>query len=312
MKTHLFITALALALAPLANLRAAHPELLPGARRVLVLGDSITHGGHYVEFIEAYFATRFPARPIEIINVGLPSETVSGLSEEGHAGGKFPRPDLHERLARVLEKTKPDTVIGCYGMNDGIYLPFAPDRFAAFTNGLMRLRERVMAAGAKIIHVTPPVFDEARGKGPGYANTLDRYADWMLGQRAAGWDVADLHDPLKRALEEGRKADAKFALANDGVHPGEAGHWLMAKAILEHLGAKDLANTSTGPAMAGAHPNGAAILKLVQQRQPLMKDAWLTETGHQRPGISKGLPLVEAQAKAADLENQIRAASAKR
>ena len=86
-------------------------ELLPAARRVLFLGDSITHSGQYVEVIEAYFATRFPERTIEFLNLGLPSETVSGLSEEGHAGGSFPRPDLHERLARVLEKTKPDTVL---------------------------------------------------------------------------------------------------------------------------------------------------------------------------------------------------------
>ena len=45
------------------------------------------------------------------------------MSEEGHAGGKFPRPDLHERLDRALPKTKPDLVFACYGMNDGIYLP---------------------------------------------------------------------------------------------------------------------------------------------------------------------------------------------
>ncbi|PYJ01033.1 MAG: G-D-S-L family lipolytic protein, partial [Verrucomicrobia bacterium] len=177
-------------------------EILPGAKHVLFLGDSITYSGQYVESIEAYFTTRFPGRQIEFLNLGLPSETVSGLSEEGHAGGQFPRPDLLERLARVLAKTRPDAVIACYGMNDGIYLPFAPERFTAFSNGLVRLRERVTAAGAKMVHVTPPVFDEAKGKGPGYGNTLDRYSEWLLGQRAAGWYVADVHEPMKRVLLE--------------------------------------------------------------------------------------------------------------
>ena len=107
------------------RIRADDAEMLAGAGRVLFLGDSITYSGQYVELIEAYFVTRFPKRQIEFLNLGLPSETVSGLSEPGHAGGAFPRPDLHERLARVLEKTKPDVVIACYGMNDGIYLPFA-------------------------------------------------------------------------------------------------------------------------------------------------------------------------------------------
>ena len=180
---------------------SAADQLLPGAKRVLFLGDSITYSGEYVDFIEAYFATRFPKRQIEFLNLGLPSETVSGLSEEGHAGGQFPRPDLHERLARVLDKTRPDTVLACYGMNDGIYLPFSDERFAAFTNGIFRLRQAVLISGAKIIHVTPPIFDETRGKGPGYAKTLDRYSDWLLSQRAAGWDVVDLHRSMDNFMK---------------------------------------------------------------------------------------------------------------
>ena len=280
--------------------------MLPGARRVLFLGDSITHSGQYVEWSEAYFVTRFPTRRIEFMNVGLPSETVSGLSEPGHAGGQFPRPDLQERLARVLEKTKPDVVIACYGMNDGIYLPFSEERLGDFTNGLVRLRKSVATAGAKIIHVTPPTFDEVRGKGPGYGNTLDRYSDWMLAQRAAGWDVVDLHGPMGRFLAERRKSDPNFFLAGDGVHPGETGHWIMSQQILRHLGAKDLADAGDAKAMLSVHPNGERLLKLIQQRQRMMRDAWLTDTGHKRPGMKKGLPLAEAKLKADELEKQIR------
>ena len=71
-------------------------------QHVLVLGDSITYGGDYVAFLEAYLKLKFPEQNLDILNLGLPSETVSGLSEEGHAGGNFPRPDLHERLDRTL------------------------------------------------------------------------------------------------------------------------------------------------------------------------------------------------------------------
>ncbi|HOY59180.1 MAG TPA: hypothetical protein PK640_13730, partial [Verrucomicrobiota bacterium] len=102
----------------------AESDFLPGVRRVVVLGDSITYGGGYVAGLEAYALTRHPDRQIEWLNLGLPSETVSGLSEPGHADGQFPRPDLHERLDRVLAQTKPDLVLACYGMNDGIYYPF--------------------------------------------------------------------------------------------------------------------------------------------------------------------------------------------
>jgi len=280
--------------------------MLPGAKRVLFLGDSITHSGQYVDAVDAYFFTRFPGRRIEFLNLGLPSETVSGLSEPGHADGKFPRPDLHERLERVLAKTRPDVVIACYGMNDGIYLPFADERFARFTNGLMRLRERVAVAGAKLIHVTPPIFDEAKGKGPGYGETLDRYADWMVAQRAANWNVVDVHGPMHRYLAQRRQTDTNFALAGDGVHPGETGHWIIAQQILRHLGARDVSHAESATAMVRVHLHGEQILKLVQQRQRILKDAWLTATGHERPGMNKGLPLTEAEQRAHDLEEQVR------
>ena len=37
----------------------------------------------------------------------------------------------------------------------------------------------------------------------------------------------------------------------------------------------------------------------------MLKDAWLTATGHKRPGMKQGLSLAEAQARAAELGKQI-------
>jgi len=285
---------------------SAGEDFLAGAKRVLVLGDSITYSGEYVEYVAGYFATRFPGREVEFMNVGLPSETVSGLSEEGHAGGAFPRPDLHERLGRVLTQTKPDVVLACYGMNDGIYLPFSEERFGAFTNGIVWMRDSVLKVGAKIILVTPPVFDEKRGKGPGYSAVLDRYSDWLVGQRKMGWEVVDVHGPMDHYLKERRKVDPDFYLAGDGVHAGAVGHWIMAKGILEFMGAKDLEGVGSGAEMMKGYRNGAEVLKLVEQEQRMMKDAWLTATGHKRPGMNKGLPLGEAEKKRAALEEKIK------
>ncbi|HAV63524.1 MAG TPA: lysophospholipase, partial [Verrucomicrobiales bacterium] len=254
------------------------------AKRVVFLGDSITYSGAYVEFIETHFVARNPGRQLEFINVGLPSETVSGLSEDGHAGGQFPRPDLHERLDRVLAQLKPDMIVVCYGMNDGIYLPFDEARFARYHDGIQRLRDKCTAAGAKILHVTPPTFDEVKGGNPGYANTLNRYADWLLGKRADGWDVVDLHGPMNRYLAEQRVKDPAFFLAGDGVHCGELGHWIIARQILTHLGAAELTEVDDPQAMLSRLDHGVELLKLVQQKQHVLKDAWLTAIGHLRPG----------------------------
>jgi pimeloyl-ACP methyl ester carboxylesterase len=53
------------------------------------------------------------------------------------------------------------------------------------------------------------------------------------------------------------------------------------------------------------HPRGPRLLALVQQRQRMLKDAWLTAVGHQRPGMNKGLPLPEADAQVKALREKI-------
>ncbi|MCE1199309.1 MAG: SGNH/GDSL hydrolase family protein [Marinilabiliales bacterium] len=279
--------------------------LQESVRRILFLGNSITYAGQYVTFVDSWLALHEAGRQIECLNLGLPSETVSGLSEPNHADGKFPRPDLHERLARVLEAIHPDLVVACYGMNDGIYQPFDEERFKRFREGIEWLHGQVVATGAKIIHVTPPVYDER--KGAAYANVLDLYSDWLLSKRYTdGWEVIDVHGPMKHYLEERRKSDAAYFLASDGVHPGETGHLLMAKAILAHWGVTGLEAVTDGQGLMGGTADGAEILRLKTQWQSVMKDGWLTYTGHQRPGMKKGLPIEEAKARGREIAEQIR------
>lgn len=287
---------------------------LPEVQRILFLGDSITYGGTYVQIIEAALVAQHPDKHFEILNLGLSSETVSGLSEEGHAGGKFPRPDLHERLDRVLAKIKPQLVIACYGMNDGIYYPLSPERMKAHQEGMKKLREKVMAIGASIIHLTPPVFDplpiQARvlpaglkdypQPYSGYDEVLTAYAQWLLEQRSAGWQVLDVHGAMTTALASARRNQADFSFCKDGIHPNAEGHLVMAGPLLAHWGLKVTANGHP------THANGAAIFEAIQKKQNLLRDAWLTETGHKRPGVKEGLPLAEAEKQAATLDAHAR------
>jgi lysophospholipase L1-like esterase len=274
--------------------------------KILFLGNSITYSGHYVTDIEAWFVLHYPKQHIQFVNVGLPSETVSGLSEPGHAGGKFPRPDLHERLARVLAQTKPDMIFACYGMNDGIYMPFDTGRFQKFKDGIMWLRGQLVATGAKVIHVTPPVFDEVKGGHPGYSGVLDKYSQWLLQLKdSLKWNVVDVHFPMKAYLEGHRKENPAFFFAKDGVHPDSIGHFVMAKQFLLYLGAKQIDNVANFWDIYNKMPNGQQIYALVAKRQSIMKDAWLTATGHKRPGMKTGIPLDEALVKYQELELQI-------
>src|SRR5581483_11418041 len=129
---------------------------LRDGQRVLFLGDSNTFAGRFIVHLDAYLYTRFPEQKFELINLGLPSETISGLSEPDHP---YPRPDVHERLDRALTKIKPDVVVACYGMNDGIYYPFAEERFRKYQEGMRRLIACCEKAGAKVMLMTPAPFD---------------------------------------------------------------------------------------------------------------------------------------------------------
>ncbi|MHA8054000.1 SGNH/GDSL hydrolase family protein [Aquirufa sp. OSTEICH-129A] len=261
-------------------------------KRVLFLGNSITYAAGYVQAIEAYHKAHFPQHKIEFINAGLPSETVSGLSEEGHADGRFPRPDLHERLDRVLLQTQPDIVFASYGMNDGIYLPLDSLRFQKFKDGITWLHAQIEARGSKIIHLTPAPYDELLGKKLGYAQVLDRYSEWLIQQK--NWEVIDVHFPMKQYQSNQQKIDPNFALAKDGVHPGDLGHWLMAQQILFHLGQKNILQSNSILQALSNLKDPQAFYQLIVQRHNLMKDAWLGSTGHRRPEMKKGLPLMEA------------------
>ena len=79
--------------------------------RIAILGDSIAYAGHWANEVENTLRDDKKFAACEIVNFAVPSETVAGLSEYGHAGGRFPRPCLHERLSRILKMYQPQLIL---------------------------------------------------------------------------------------------------------------------------------------------------------------------------------------------------------
>jgi lysophospholipase L1-like esterase len=284
------------------------PPVLKDAKRIVFLGDSNTYAGHYVVVVEAHLKMQLGNATPEIINLGLGSETCNGMTEPGHP---FPRPNVQERIDRVLAKLKPDVVVACYGMNDGIYHPPTEKHFAAYRDGINQIIQKVDASGAKLILMTPPAFDPIplRKKGKllplgasdyswktvyeDYDDVMKQFAGFVKEQSSRVAKVVDLHQEVSDYMKEKRASDPHFSMSPDGVHVNQQGHEAIGKAVLKSL---------------GLEPQDEAdreLLKLIGQRQKLMRDAWLSEVGHLRPGIKPGLPIAEAEKKAAKLDEQI-------
>jgi lysophospholipase L1-like esterase len=230
---------------------ADEPFLLKDGQRVVFLGDSNTYAGKFIAYLDAYLCTRFPDKRFELINLGLPSETVSGLSEADHP---YPRPDVHSRVQRALELTKPDVVVICYGMNDGIYSPFSEKRFKKYKDGIASLVTKVEKAGARAILMSPAPFDASSLKGKVQGEdaakfswlkpyerydeeVLTKYSDWLMTWRDKKYTVIDAHAALLQHLEAMRKEDATYRVSGDGIHPSANGHLVIALELLKELNA---------------------------------------------------------------------------
>ncbi len=262
------------------------PKPLQGVHRILFLGDSITYAGGYVAEIQSSIWLLPGGTDIDIINAGLPSETLSGLSEEGHAGGAFPRPDLHERLDRVLGQIKPDLIVSCYGMNDGIYKPFDKSRFAAYQRGYEDLQRAAKAIGAKLWILTPAPYDYLSSHPKSKATNTDdydvvlaKYSQWLVSKRRSGWNVIDVHTPVAAYRDSRRKVEPNFTFQPDGVHPNSFGHYLIAKPVLRAWDLNRAPETAVGTVTS------------VTKDMERLRDAYLTRTGHKRPDMHQDMDL---------------------
>ena len=265
---------------------------LEGIHRVVFLGDSITQAGDYVADIECWLLSH--GHRLEVFNIGLSSETATELTAEENAGhlksAGFPRPFIGERLDRSLALVKPDLLFVCYGMNDASALPEGSEGLNRYIEGVTRLRDAALRAGAKsVVLCTPPVYDPKEPISPSkrcHGANLEAYREWLLSKRADGWEVVDIHGPMRQDLDAAKKRNPAFRLQPDGVHPNREGHWVMAREILSQFFDADLQGISSSPQFF--EKNGEPIRDLVKRRMKVRFDSLMTQIGHSRPKVPGG------------------------
>lgn len=258
--------------------------------RWCAIGDSITHGGPYHRYVYLYYATRFPGRKIDFFNCGISGDT---------AGGAL------RRLEADVLRHKPSVATLMLGMNDvsrGLYEEGAdaPDlqqkrAYALETHSanMRKLAERLRAAGCRLVFLTPSIYDETadlpRPNAPGVNGALGWCAEGAR-RLALEFDagLVDFHATMGALNLRMQQEDPHFTLIGaDRIHPGEAGHLVMAYLLLkaqeapmfaaeireDAAGKDNLRFTRTEGALPFPVPSGAvAALRLVPFMEELNQE----------------------------------------
>ncbi len=196
--------------------------------RVLFLGDSITEQYQYSTDIELYLTTRFPKWNLTFINAGISGDTAQG--------GK-------NRFKEHVLAEKPTAITINFGMNDGGYGAFDPNRQKQFTEGTEAMLAMAKEAGARVGLVSPNAVDRrVQERFKLYLETQKEfYAPLKELAAKHGASFVDQYAITRAALEkmEADKADSVKPFG-DGFHTSSNGGLFMAHAILTGLKAPAL------------------------------------------------------------------------
>lgn len=204
--------------------------------RVAFVGNSITHGGHYHSFIWLYYMTRFPDKPITIMNAGIGGESAW---------------DIKERMNDDVFDRNPTYIALTFGMNDTGYDIYLKDnakelseaRIARSLESYREIEERLLAKDkiTKVLIGGSPYDETSKFNNfvlPKKNDAILRIIDAQ--QRAAkknGWGFVDFNHPMCEISLEEQKKDSTFTFCRiDRIHPDNDGQMVMAYLFLKAQG----------------------------------------------------------------------------
>lgn len=213
---------------------APGPLLLKEGDRLAIIGDSITEQKMYSRIIETYLTACVPELKITARQFGWSGETAEGFLR---------------RMTNDCLRFQPTVATLNYGMNDHRYRPFDEENagwyaanYSAVVAGLENIGTRVVLGAPGCVGKVPSwtksdayARDELninlcafRDLDIALARKMDtRFADVFWTMFKAGYEAQKLYGT----------ADAPYMISgHDGVHPGWAGHLVMAYTYLRAMG----------------------------------------------------------------------------
>jgi lysophospholipase L1-like esterase len=205
--------------------------LLQKDDRLAICGDSITEQKMYSLLVEAYIVAARSDLHVTVRQFGWSGEQAGGFLK---------------RMDNDVLRFKPTIATTCYGMNDFRYVPQDDAIAATYRQNQTAVVRKFKEAGVRVvlgssgtIHSVPPWVKSAKGTWQTLNLALLNFRNIDIEvARTEQVAFADVYWPM---LVKGHESRAKhgegFKLeGSDGVHPGWAGHVMMATAYLEALG----------------------------------------------------------------------------
>jgi hypothetical protein len=203
--------------------------LLKKGDRLAICGDSITEQKMYSRLIEDYLTACTPELKVAVRQFGWGGERTEGFLE---------------RMTNDCLRFKPTIATTCYGMNDHEYRPYEASVGDAYRKYSTAIVESFKDHGVRVVVGSPSCVGNRSWWRPGATTELLnlnlcqlRNIDVEIAkQQQVGF--ADVFWPmLTAAYEAAEKYGTNYSLSGgDGVHPGWAGHTIMAYAFLKGLG----------------------------------------------------------------------------
>jgi len=215
----------------------AQDNLFHKGDRVCFVGNSITSNGEFYHNIMLYYVTHFPDQPVTFFNCGISGDVCSGvlrrmdddilIHRPTHAIIKLGMNDVNRSLYSLYPTTNADT------------LAKREEAIATYKARLDSIVNIFLSKGIKVILQKPTIYDQtAKLKAVnnfGSNDALKRCADYIqtLGNKYK-LPVVDYWTILHDIDTELQKKDSTATIIGpDRVHPGSAGHLIMAYQFLK-------------------------------------------------------------------------------
>lgn len=251
--------------------------------RIVFAGNSITEAGLYENYIWLYYITHFPEMKLRVFNGGI----------GGDVAGQ-----IYDRLPKDIMAKEPSVLIITFGMNDSKYFEYQDSTkttmtrktavdtsYAHFLKITHYLKER---PGLRKIIMSSSPYDETmqneKNYFPGKSLTMEEIARFQQDVAQNNrWEYVDLLHPMLAITHREQIKKPDFTLTGpDRIHPGSAGHFVMAYLFLKEQGL-------AGKAIADISIDMQSK-KLVKSENAKIKSLKINESGVSFDYLAKSLP----------------------